>query len=133
MLRYVCDGAPVRQTVRLVASTPRFGGVRWWFVCPVTGRRVRALYLPPGARMFASRHAYTLTYQSRRESGRDRAIVRLLTRHGLWHGAPGPAPAALDDPDPMGFREEARWRRREEARARRNEVRRIARRSKAQA
>jgi hypothetical protein len=42
--------------LRLVTTRPRFGGVRWWFVCPLSargvpcGRRVGKLYLPPGGR-----------------------------------------------------------------------------------
>jgi hypothetical protein len=36
------------QTLRLAATRLHLGGVRLWFVCPVTGRRARALYLPEG-------------------------------------------------------------------------------------
>lgn len=125
-LKYSCNGVPVVQQIMLTRSTPNFGGERWWFRCPFTGRRVRALYLPPGAREWGSRHAYELTYQSQRESGQDRAMLRLLMRSG-WPGDAAAARAAMRDPDPFGFREEARWRRREKGLERRNAVRRIAR------
>ncbi len=132
VLRYTCNGAPIVQRIRLTRSTPHYGGERWWFCCPFTGRRVRALYLPPGAREWGSRHAYKLTYQSQRESGQGRAMIGLLMRGG-WRGDPAMAQALRRDPDPFGFKEEQRWERREKARARRNQVRRIARTERLQA
>jgi hypothetical protein len=64
------------QTIRLVTTVPRFGGRRWWFICPSTGRRVMKLHLPYGARVFASRQAYGLGYAVQRESPRDKAYRR---------------------------------------------------------
>lgn len=46
------------QTIRLVCSNRHFGGVQWYALCPTTSRRVRVLYRPPGAHLFASRHAW---------------------------------------------------------------------------
>jgi hypothetical protein len=51
----------VRQTIALATTKPHFGGTRWWFICPVTGKRVGRLHLPPGASQFASRQAHGLT------------------------------------------------------------------------
>ena len=48
----------VRQTVRLTFTRPNYGGKRWWMLCPVSGRRVGKLYLPPGGDVFASRQAW---------------------------------------------------------------------------
>jgi hypothetical protein len=59
--------------VRLTTTRPRFGGLRWWFVCPlvvggrVCERRVAKLYLPPRGRYFGCRHCYKLTYTSCQE------------------------------------------------------------------
>lgn len=55
--------------VHLVTTPCRFGGVRYWFICPGQGchRRVAKLYLPPGGRYFLCRHCYHLTYESRRQ------------------------------------------------------------------
>ena len=65
--------------VRLETTRPNFGGLRWWFLCPITGRRVGVLYLPGrGGTMFASRQAWGLAYRSQRASPEDRAVERSL-------------------------------------------------------
>jgi hypothetical protein len=74
--RFDLFGKPVRmeeQTVHPVTITPPYGGRRWWFVCPSTGRRVMKLHLPYAARVFASRQAYRLGYAVQRVSTRDQA------------------------------------------------------------
>jgi len=83
-LHYKVNGDPVDYRVRLVTSTPHYGGLRWWFVCPLKrqdgepGRRVAKLYLPPGGRYFGSREAYGLTYTSCQESGKSNGLFRRL-------------------------------------------------------
>jgi hypothetical protein len=83
-LSYTANGHPVTSFIRLTTTTPRYGGRRWWFLCPLPRedggppRRVAKLHLPPGGRYFGSREAYDLTYTSCRESGRFRALHRLL-------------------------------------------------------
>jgi hypothetical protein len=66
----------IDDKICLTASRPWFGGQRWWFVCPTENRRVRKLYLLPGARRFRSRGAYRLAYASQRETIQDRARRR---------------------------------------------------------
>ena len=63
------DGSEERVAyrVRLTTTRPRYGGERWWFVCPSSGRRAFKLYLPNGGRYFLSRAAYRLAYQVTRE------------------------------------------------------------------
>jgi hypothetical protein len=67
--------------VRLTATFPRFGGRRWWFVCPLVvngracNRRVGKLYLPPRGRYFGCRHCHRLTYRSAQEH--DPRVSRL--------------------------------------------------------
>ncbi|NUO79351.1 hypothetical protein HUU05_04685 [candidate division KSB1 bacterium] len=57
--------------ILLVKSKCYFGGVRDWFMCPLSkegrpcGRRCRVLYLPHGAQYFGCRLCYELTYESR--------------------------------------------------------------------
>jgi hypothetical protein len=56
--------------IRLTPTRPNLGGLRFWFRCPIRrngkecGRRVRKLYLPPGAKIFGCRCCYNLTYRS---------------------------------------------------------------------
>jgi hypothetical protein len=70
--------------IRLVTTRPRFGGLRWWFICPLgvdsraCGRRVGKLYLPPGGRYFGCRHCYNLTYTSCQESRRNDGLLRRI-------------------------------------------------------
>ena len=63
-LHYEVDGMTVDYVVALASEEQGLLGRRWWFRCPVTGARVRKLYLPPGARRFASRQAHDLIYGS---------------------------------------------------------------------
>ena len=59
--------------VRLTTTPCNFGGVRYWFICPLSangtycGRRVAKLYKAPGATYFGCRHCYNLSYESRNE------------------------------------------------------------------
>jgi hypothetical protein len=68
----------VRDRIRLVWTVPTYGGRRWWFLCPRTGRRTTKLYVPDGGRHFWSRDAYGLGYACQRE---DR-FSRLQRRAG---------------------------------------------------
>lgn len=49
----------------LTSTTPRFGGFRYWFLCPRCGRRVEKLYY---AHRWACRRCHDLAYQSQRLS-----------------------------------------------------------------
>jgi hypothetical protein len=74
--------------VSMVTTPCRFGGSRWWWVCPATGRRVRKLYLPNGGTRFLSRGlgAYRLTYASQHRRRVDRMhdrCRRLYQRLGI--------------------------------------------------
>lgn len=76
--------------VKLVATPCRYGGKRWWFICPLSKddiacrRRTLKLYL--GGKYFGCRHCYELTYQSSQKH--DARVDRLsqdpaLLRHWL--------------------------------------------------
>lgn len=95
---------PQRYSVPLVATPCRFGGRRWWVICPATGRRAVNLYLPNGGRRFLSRAAYSLAYQSQRETvtGRAWRTIRKLERR--LGSAPGTPPDAMEKPKWMRWR-----------------------------
>ena len=63
-LQYEVDGVPMDYRVFVACTEQGFGGRRWWFRCPLNNIHVTKIYLPPGARRFASRQAYGLTYRS---------------------------------------------------------------------
>jgi hypothetical protein len=91
----------VRYCVDLTETRPYFGGRRWWFYCPRSGRRVGRLYLPLGGFRFWSRRAYALAYQCQRESYLDRAMrkARKLRRRlggdGNDYTCPPPKPKRM--------------------------------------
>lgn len=60
-------------SVMLQTTSCHYGGVRYWFTCPVVGcgKRVAKLYL--GDKYFACRHCYRLAYHCQRETKDDRA------------------------------------------------------------
>ncbi len=61
----------------LTWTVPRFGGRRWWFTCPISGRRCAVLYLPRGAHKFGSAKAYGLAYDVTRMEEHDRLWRRM--------------------------------------------------------
>jgi hypothetical protein len=68
-----------RQCENRIALTTHpqpFGGRRWLFICPHTGRLATKLHLPSGVYTFACRKAYRLAYRSQRETSHDRALSR---------------------------------------------------------
>jgi hypothetical protein len=73
------------QLVWLEASPRHYGGVQWYFICPVTKRRVSVLWMPPGARTFACRQAWgrQVAYVSQfcdRDNRAHRGKVRINAR-----------------------------------------------------
>jgi hypothetical protein len=75
--------------IQLETTPQPFGGRRWWFVCPRTGRRAAKLYLPTGAFTFASLLAYRLAYRSQRETTHARAFRRAFRLRGKLEGRGG--------------------------------------------
>ena len=94
--------------VQLTTTPCNYGGVRYWFICPLSRngvycrRRVAKLYKAPGAVYFGCRHCYNLSYESRNESrlGRfgnigynivaERKIEELYSqiKRWTWRGRP---------------------------------------------
>lgn len=61
------------QFIDLVHTPCNYGGIRYWFLCPVSvdgvycGGRSAKLYLPPGGKYFGCRKCYDLSYLSMQE------------------------------------------------------------------
>lgn len=78
------------QTIELRPSPRHLGGVQWYALCPETRRRVRVLWKPPGARGFASRHAWRgrVAYKSQfldpmQRAWRNQAKIKAQLIRGL--------------------------------------------------
>jgi hypothetical protein len=75
-LRYTMGDGEARQTfdykVYLTTTRPPRGGVRWWFLCPSSGRRCAKLHRPPGGDLFAARQTWRLGYHSQRVAPLER-------------------------------------------------------------
>jgi hypothetical protein len=68
------SGIPMLQTFTLRGVACRFGGLRWFAICPYTGTNVAKLY-SVGTRGFQSRRAHGVAYRCQNESRLfDRAI-----------------------------------------------------------
>jgi hypothetical protein len=95
-------------------SKPNYGGRRYWFCCPETGKRAAKLFLPRGGHRFLSREGYRLGYACQRETRTDRLMRKARRLHrGL--GGKGD-PLEEDSPEkPKGMhwrtyeRKQAAW------------------------
>ena len=76
----VTKGEALDYRVGLQSTTPEFGGLRWWFTCPLVTRRgvclrrCGKLYLPPNAKYYGCRRCYNLSYASQREDRANRLV-----------------------------------------------------------
>lgn len=82
---------PFQLTGELLTTTPRYGGVRYWWACLRCGRRVRVIYAYPraGRNRFWCRSCQGLRYYSHRESVPDRLLRKsrkLFRRAGSKDG-----------------------------------------------
>ena len=99
----------VTRRVDLVWTAPTYGGRRWWFLCPRTGRKVSKLFLPNGGWHFWSRQAYRLGYACQREDRFSR-LQRRAARLNRQLGGEGWRTWDIPPPKPKWMR----WRTYEE-------------------
>jgi len=80
--RFTETGESMDYVIRLETTQANFGGVRWWFICPLAsrgrpcGRRAQKLFLPPGGKYYGCRQCYDLSYACRNGTAIDRARER---------------------------------------------------------
>lgn len=82
VLRYTAvppggEAEEIESRIDLMSSQLNYGGKRWWFRCPVSGRRVAKLYAPPQSALFASRQAHGLGYRTQRMVAYQRAQAKV--------------------------------------------------------
>jgi hypothetical protein len=86
---YTGEKTELDYKIELVTTPCNFGGVRYWFICPLVTnsracrRRVAKLYLPPGGKYFGCRHCYNLTYESCKEHDKRVDVLRKLPPEAL--------------------------------------------------
>ncbi|MBI4298690.1 MAG: hypothetical protein HY666_02920 [Chloroflexi bacterium] len=83
------EKAALDYKVELVNTSCNYGGVRYWFICPLVvngktcSRRVAKLYLPPRGKYFGCRQCYSLTYRSCKEHDKRVDALRRLPPQDL--------------------------------------------------
>jgi len=100
------SGKDYDYKIYLTTTHPRYGGVRWWFLCPAQGcrRRVGVLYL---AHIFACRHCCNFAYSTQNEDRMSRLLSKAQKIHqqlggdGVVDGEP---------PKPKWMRWKTYWR-----------------------
>jgi hypothetical protein len=97
---------PQEHRITLATTPCPFGGIRWWWICPATGRWVRKLYLPNGGTRFLSRGpgAYRLAYVSQRHGWVDRVHVRSRRLYRRLHADYSGPVDTFWPPKPKGMR-----------------------------
>lgn len=74
------EEAPLNYTLELTTTRLPWGGVRWWFRCPLIhgtrycGRRVAKLHRPPRCPYYGCRCCYGLTYRSCQQSRKPSSL-----------------------------------------------------------
>lgn len=86
-------GEQVQVSILLQSTPAHFGGLRWWFTCPLVkgeiacNRRVANLYLPPGERYFGCRTCHQLTYHSSQTAHMLERYCNPEARRKRWQAA----------------------------------------------
>jgi hypothetical protein len=95
------------QTIDLIAQQRQFGGVQWYFQCPVLGLRASVLWKPPGAEKFCSRQSWgkQVAYQTQFVGQAGRAQIGTeRTRSRLGSDKKHPVDWQLLPPKPKWMR-----------------------------
>jgi hypothetical protein len=76
------------QTISLTMVPRHFGGHRWYFLCPMTGKRASVLWMPPGQRFASQRYwreerralyrSQGMSRYDRADKGSQRIAARLI-------------------------------------------------------
>jgi hypothetical protein len=107
-LTYRCNGVPFNHRFRLQAEPCRFGGERWFAICPATGSRAAKLYSLGGAGFHARDRYHRVAYRSQRASS---AVNRTLDRRNriLFKKLKGDDPCWVPKPKWMRWKTYDHW------------------------
>lgn len=78
----------VTESIDLESLPMPNGGARWWARCPMCSQRVAVIYLPPGAKCFACRACYNLTYRSAQKHDPRTSLLRKPGMMEAWMSSP---------------------------------------------
>ncbi|MGH9643051.1 MAG: hypothetical protein ACRD3Q_11560 [Terriglobales bacterium] len=89
-LNFSIDGQPRMQVIPIVSEPCRYGGRRFYFQCPRSGRRCEVLYCVGG--VFASRQVQRLSYLSQSLDGWQRRQRTCSKIEARFNGIDGRGP-----------------------------------------
>src|SRR6185295_8365327 len=94
------------QRIATQCQDRHFGGGQWYFVCPCTHRLCSVLWLPAGARRFASRQTWgrQVAYHSQFQTRHDRALSKAQAIRAKLGGPNWAGIDEFDPPKPRGMR-----------------------------
>ena len=94
------------QWIPLRRQPRRFGSGQWYFECPKTYRLCSTVWMPPGARSFASRQAWgrQVAYASQFQTWYDRALTQGQALRSKLGGADWAGYNGDDPPKPKWMR-----------------------------
>lgn len=87
------------QKITLQRLPRHFGGGQWYFLCPYRQNPCSTVWMPPGAKSFASRQTWgrQVAYSSQFQGRHDRALSQAQTLRSSLGGADW---AGIDEQDP---------------------------------
>jgi hypothetical protein len=107
-LQYTCNGKSFDHSFQLQAEACRFGGYRWFAICPRTGRKASKLYALGGAGFNARKAYQRVAYRTQRAS--KSADMTLLRRDRILTGKlKGIDPEFVPKPKWMRWKTYHRW------------------------
>ena len=69
------------QEIRIISQPANFGGLRWYFLCPINNTKCKILLKFPNLDYFAHRSNFSITYCIQKYSKRDRNSYKGWSRY----------------------------------------------------
>ncbi len=78
------DGDRRSERIKVTTTRPHFGGLRYWFVCPVCERRAGKLYATEEDRRYICRVCRKLVYASQYQKHPLLVLLRRMEKMEKW-------------------------------------------------